>query len=130
MDMVDEKFFLSNQFVQIEPERSYIGGKFFYCFLECQKNAGLVVLKRSPYQKFHGEQGLSTTCISANQGWPSFWQSAECYFIEPLDAGRRFFKDDWLNLFFCLIHESLFFNSVFFKSFTFVYMNFIIILEV
>ena len=91
--IIHEQFFLPDQLIEIEPQRSHVSRKFFLRLLESNENSRLIELARPAHQEFRREQRLTATRTATNQRGPALRQAAPCNFIKagyPCGCLRQF----------------------------------------
>ncbi len=89
---IQHHLFARDQVFQVETERGDVLGQVLGGLFERHEDARLVELGRAAHQKLHGEQGLAAARAAADQRRPAFGQAAAGDFVQPLDAGWRFWE--------------------------------------
>jgi hypothetical protein len=92
MDVVNREHPLAGQFVEVEFKRSGVCDQFVFGLFEGDKNAWLRIHSGAIDQKFDAEHGLAASWTASDKRRTSARESAEGYFVETRDAGKRLFQ--------------------------------------
>src|SRR4029077_14129925 len=92
MDVVDGEHSLAGELIEIEIQGSGVFSQLCLGFFEGDENARLGIHARAVDQEFDAEHGFTASRATTNESRASARKSAEGYFIEAGDSGRRFLQ--------------------------------------
>ena len=87
--VVEAQHLAGLQVLQVEAQRSHVGGQLLAGFLEGHEHARLVVLLNAAHQKLNAHQGFAAARAAANQRGAAQRQAAFGNFIEPFNTRWR-----------------------------------------